>query len=160
MLQKENQNWRKVLTKFFVPNVIDRIKIKLIERCHFKVNQWLYTDRWSHKVCWQNKNYLLEKGNKWIRTSCAFNIGTTRKREKTQLGPLFIYFADCAYLSNLVIYADSSIRWNSRNKIKMLFKLWLTSRFTRTSLCYYSERKIVAFNFYLKFQVLTNNGIL
>ena len=72
MLQKENQNWRKVLTKFFVPNVIDRIKIKLIERCHFKVNQWLYTDRWSHKVCWQNKNYLLEKGNKWIRTSCPF----------------------------------------------------------------------------------------
>ena len=30
-----------------------------------------------------------------------------KEREKTQLGSFFIYFADSANLSNLVIYADS-----------------------------------------------------
>ena len=53
-----------------------------------------------------SKNYLLEKGNKCIRTACAFNKGTTRKREKTQLGPVFTYSADCTIV-NLVLYADS-----------------------------------------------------
>ena len=143
--------------------VIDGIKIKLIERCPFKVNQWLYTARWSHKFCWRSKNYLLEKGNNWIVTACAFNKITRGKREKTQLGTVFIYFANCVDLSKLVLYTDSftiRLRWNSRSKMKMLFELWLTSRPTSASLCYHSERKIVEFNFYLKlFQVLTNNGI-
>ena len=37
MLQKEKSEL--VLTEFIVLNNIDEIKIKLIERCYFKVNQ-------------------------------------------------------------------------------------------------------------------------
>ena len=51
----------------------------------------------------------------WIITTCAFNKVTTGTREKTQLGPIFIYFADCANLSNLVIYTDSfTIRYKMK----------------------------------------------
>ena len=39
MSQKEYQNWRKVLTESIVSNVIDGVKIKLLERCQFKMNQ-------------------------------------------------------------------------------------------------------------------------
>ena len=39
---------KKVLTEFTVLNILDEIKIKLIERCLFKVNEWVYTARWSH----------------------------------------------------------------------------------------------------------------
>ena len=35
----KNQNYRKVLAESIVPNIIDEIKIKLIERCQFKMNQ-------------------------------------------------------------------------------------------------------------------------
>ena len=42
----------------------------------------------------------------WIRTACAFNKGTTRKRKKAQLDPVFKYFSGCTNLSNLVTYAD------------------------------------------------------
>ena len=73
-------------------NVIDGIKINLIERCQFKV----------------------VKGNKCIRTVCTFNKGTTRKREKTQLDPVFIYSADCTIV-NLILYADSfTIRYKMK----------------------------------------------
>ena len=33
--------------------------------------------------------------------------GTEKNPEKTKLCPVFKYFADCANLSNLVLYADS-----------------------------------------------------
>ena len=113
--RKKNQNWRKIFTTFIVSNVIDGIKIKLIERCQLKVNRWLYTAQWFHKFCWRSKNYLLEKGNKWIRTACAFNRGTTRKREKTQYSPVFIYYADWANLLSLVTCADSfTIRYKMK----------------------------------------------
>ena len=39
---------KKVLTEFTVLNILDEIKIKLIERCLFKVNESVYTARWSH----------------------------------------------------------------------------------------------------------------
>ena len=39
---------KKVLTEFTVLNILDEIKIKLIERCLFTVNEWVYTARWSH----------------------------------------------------------------------------------------------------------------
>ena len=36
---------KKVLTEFTVLNILDEIKIKLIERCLFKVNESVYTAR-------------------------------------------------------------------------------------------------------------------
>ena len=154
--QKKNQNWRKVLTKFIVSNIIDGINIELIESDQLKVKQWVYTARWSHKFYWRSKNYFLGKCNKRIRAARTFNKGTTRKTEKkkrsrafSQLGPVSKYFADCANLSILVIYADSllqGIRLNSRNRMKLFF-IWLASHFTSASLCCYNEGKIVTFNF-------------
>ena len=37
--REKYQNWRKLLTEFIVSNIIDGIKIKLIERCQFEMNQ-------------------------------------------------------------------------------------------------------------------------
>ena len=57
----------------------------------------------------------MENGNKWIRMASCSNKGTTRKRKKAQLGPVFKYFADCTNLLNLVKYADSfTIRYKMK----------------------------------------------
>ena len=137
-------------------NIIDGINIELIESDQLKVKQWVYTARWSHKFYWRSKNYFLGKCNKRIRAARTFNKCTTRKTEKkkrsrafSQLGPVSKYFADCANLSILVIYADSllqGIRLNSRNRMKLFF-IWLASHFTSASLCCHNEGKIVTFNF-------------
>ena len=43
--RKENQNCRKLLTEFIVLIIIDGIKIKLIRRFQFKVNERVYAAR-------------------------------------------------------------------------------------------------------------------
>ena len=75
--RKKNQNWRQVLIEFIVSNIIDGIKIKLIEMYQFKVNQRAYPKRnpinfadeakiiyWKKVISGSEQLVLLQKQNK------------------------------------------------------------------------------------------------
>ena len=137
--RKKNQNWRKISTELIMLNILDGMKMKLMERCQFGVNEWVSTARWFGWYCWWSENSLL--GNISIRIARAFHEGTTRKREREKKRELEHFSNKAPFTNNSLIgpiynwpvlarYADPfTIKRNImkfRNKMKLLLMAKLT----------------------------------